>query len=88
MDIYCPKCGEPWDNDELHYVAEENDTTYKATLDEFQKIGCGVFDGQPCADPADRRRALVMSVGFEIMGDDVDGIAVMMEDAEAFGMFS
>ena len=28
MDIYCRKCGEPWDNDELHEQAAENGSTY------------------------------------------------------------
>jgi len=88
MDIYCPKCGEPWDADEFHYVAEENETTYREELAKFSRIGCQVFDGQPCADPEDRRRALAMSVALELMGDDVDGIAAMMGDAEALGMFS
>jgi predicted nucleic acid-binding Zn ribbon protein len=28
MDINCPKCGEAWDMDELHDIAEENDTVF------------------------------------------------------------
>lgn len=28
MDLYCAKCGEPWDNDTFHDVADENGSTY------------------------------------------------------------
>ena len=85
MDINCPKCGEPWDAEELHYVAEENETTFSEELAKFSRIGCQVFDGQHCSDPADQRRALAASIAFEIMGDDVDGIASFMEDYEELG---
>jgi hypothetical protein len=80
MDINCPKCGEPWDMDELHYVAEENQTTFTEEVKKFSTAGCQVFDGQPCTEPADRTRALAAAVALELLGDDVDGIAAFMED--------
>jgi hypothetical protein len=79
MDINCPKCGEPWDADELHYVAEENETTFTEEVKKFSTAGCEVF-GEQHADPADQQRALAASVAFKLLGDDVDGIASFMED--------
>jgi hypothetical protein len=79
MDINCPKCGEPWNADELHYVAKENQTTFSEELAKFSRTGCEVF-GEQHADPADQQRALAASVAFKLMGDDVDGIAAFMED--------
>lgn len=35
MDIYCPKCGEPWDNEEFHEVAADN----KAERDRLAALG-------------------------------------------------
>ena len=85
MDIYCPKCGEPWNAEELHYVAEENQTTFPEELAKFSRIGCEVF-GEQHADPADQQRALAAAVAFELMGDDVDGIASFLEDYEEMGL--
>jgi hypothetical protein len=79
MDINCPKCGEPWDAEELHYVAEENQTTFSEELAKFRRTGCEVF-GEQHADPADQRKALAATIAFDLMGDDVDGIASFMED--------
>ena len=44
MDIYCRKCGEPWDHDELHEVAEEQGRTYDEVRELFARNGCAVFD--------------------------------------------
>jgi hypothetical protein len=89
MDIYCPRCGEPWDTDEFHYLAEELGTTFNDTMTQFARKGCEVIPEQshnPYAQ-LDHRRALVAAVAFEIMGDDVDGIVAMMDDAEALGLW-
>lgn len=76
MDITCPKCSEPCDMDELH----EFDMSFDAAKNLFFTQGCGVlFNGRPCETvrslAADASAAL-----FDLMPDDVDGIASMMED--------
>jgi len=85
MDINCPKCGEPWDADELHYIAAEHGMTFSQKVTAFSRTGCEVF-GEQHADPADQQRALAAAVAFELMGDDVDGVASFLEDYEEMGL--
>lgn len=59
MDIYCPVCGEPWDNESLHEeVALRNqvgeDTSYAVVSAEFRRDGCKAFrefGASPCTRP-------------------------------------
>ena len=47
FDIKCPHCGEPWDNDCLHDVAEyggPENLSYKSASKAFAKVGCGLFN--------------------------------------------
>jgi len=38
MDIYCPKCGEPWEHDSLHDVAQERyGIPYYLQYDKFNR---------------------------------------------------
>lgn len=52
MDIHCPKCGEPWDSDELHLMPGSFERNYER----FQREGCAVFEtscnfpGEPCRE--------------------------------------
>ena len=87
MDIYCHVCGEPVDIDELHYIAEDEHSTFREVLAQFTAEGCTALNGV-CNPFPDTRRATVAAIASELLGDDVDGIAAMMEDAEALGMFS
>lgn len=78
MDIYCPRCGEPCDHDELHMQEVSYDEARRTFYN--QSLGCGqLFDGRPCtlqaSDQAMQARVLV-----DLLGDDVDGIAAMHED--------
>lgn len=86
MDVYCPRCAEPWDPYEFHDVAVEQETTYDAIRRRFFTEGCGVtFGGRPCAE-SDSLRAQASGVLAEMLGDDVDGIAAMLDDFEYMGM--
>ena len=89
MDIYCVKCGEPWDIDELH-DAEDPDTGkllgFHKALKVFRGSGCEVFGSShnsPNTNP-DKvfglTAAEASAVLFDILGDDVDGIAAEMSD--------
>lgn len=64
MDIYCPRCGEPWDNDSLHEAAQEHGSTYEAIKTAFRTLGCSAIEYGPDAGPTcevvlDDRTALV-----------------------------
>jgi hypothetical protein len=75
MDLICPRCAEPWDNDSLH----ENDAElpYDKAYKLFRTQGCGaIFEGvdcQPTANPALAELA-------DLLGDDSDGYAAVVDD--------
>ena len=80
MDIKCPKCREPWDNDTIHDYADEIGSTYAEVSKLFRTKGCGVaFDewGITC-EKAEGSETL--SVLADLLGDDIDGYASMVED--------
>lgn len=79
MDLYCSKCGEPWELDTMHDVAEENDMTFNKAVEYFRKKGCAAL-GASCGEPANVGRAMAFAALHDLMGDDVDGIAAMLED--------
>lgn len=86
MDLYCPKCGEPCDNDEFHAVAEETGRTYSIIVHKFQDQGCEGI-GQKCSKPSTQvdstfglTRQDAASALYDILGDDMDGAAAMLED--------
>lgn len=101
MDIYCPKCGEPIELDCLHDEVDQKvsegkfDYTFQNALHAFQTKGCESLtvygNGEPCIPASGttsaNARAHAMSAMFDLLGDDVDGAAAMMEDAEMWGMF-
>lgn len=63
MDIYCPKCGEPWDHDELHYVGE---TTYAIASADFAARGCAVFGAECNTEHPDNAAALCAQAAMEL----------------------
>jgi hypothetical protein len=76
MDIYCPKCSEPVDTDYFHDIAESTDSTWIEVSRAFQQIGCealGDSHGEGESNP-------YASALYDLLGDDVDGAAAMMED--------
>lgn len=87
MDIPCPRCGEPWDIAELHYYAKNEGITYEQAQREFQKRGCYAMGAGASCEPVEDNRTAAAAVLYELMGDDLDGVAAMMEDAEMLGLF-
>jgi len=80
MDIKCPFCREPWDNDSIHDYAGEVDSTYAEVSKLFRTKGCGVaFSewGITCKKSARNGDLLALA---ELLGDDLDGYASMVED--------
>lgn len=81
MDVYCPRCGEPWDAYGIQGGGE-------FTKEEQQQFWRG--EGCPCCigNEVDSRpfRAEATKVLAEVLGNDIDGIASMLDDAEYLGM--
>jgi hypothetical protein len=90
MDLYCPVCAEPIDFDELHYMGDYTDgvdVPFAVARERFARIGCEAFGQSHNRDGVGSFRAEASSMLFDLLGDDVDGVAAMMEDAEYMGMF-
>lgn len=85
MDMICPICREPWDNDELHEaVAEGKYPNYDAAYKAFRTKGCGeVYENTACKPDAGTAARLEVA---DLLGDDSDGYMAMMEDADAMGV--
>lgn len=55
-DIFCSKCGEPWDLYELHDIIRPNNLTltFNDAAKQFSQFGCGAFttgNPEPCTVP-------------------------------------
>jgi len=76
MDVYCERCGEPWDA----YGVEHGDLTPEERRRFWAGQGCPSCYGKP----VERRpfRARLAGALQDILGDDVDGLAAELEDAE------
>jgi len=74
MDVYCPRCGEPW---EIDYV------NFEMTPEERSKFwageGCPACKGKPAPEKKPLR-AEATAVLRDMLGDDTDGIAAELED--------
>lgn len=80
MDVFCPRCSEPWDFDSFSEIVEEG--AY-ATVDDawsaFRVKGCDIFaswgvsHGDGKADPG-------IAVVYDLLGDDMDGAAAEVQD--------
>ena len=77
MDVYCQKCGEPWDVFSLHDIEEET----PGGRDRFLNgEGCPACDwGKKVPDDVPKRSE-AMKTAREVLGDDIDGIAAVMAD--------
>jgi hypothetical protein len=86
MDIYCVRCGEPTDIDELHQRAGETQSSFKFVQSDYYARGCEALgypkcDREESLDNEGRLSAsLAMSTMVDLLGEDIDGIASMMED--------
>jgi hypothetical protein len=91
QDVYCPVCGEPWENDTLHEYAQERGITYKEVFNTFFTEGCAEAFSEWGISSCEKSeesslRASASSVLFDILGDDVDGIISTMSDMEYLGL--
>ena len=81
MDIICPKCGEPWEFDSLHDAVMPFEQAAKL----FRTEGCGVVFGNSWCDRGAKSIPAVAAI-YDLLGDDMDGAASMLDDAEFLGM--
>ena len=75
MDLYCQRCGEPWEH---YYVHHEMEPDERNAFLAGKHCPC-------CHDKEVERipfRAELAAAFSDILGDDTDGIAIEMEDAE------
>lgn len=73
MDIYCPRCGEPW---EISHVYHEMTDQERGDL--LAGRGCST---ECRANPPRATELTAKSqVVLDLLGDDLDGAAAMMED--------
>lgn len=83
MDLYCMTCAEAWDNDSLHEEAEASGRTYREVAADFRKNGCkalsAAFGPQIC-EPTDPETSETIGIVYELLGDDMDGDAVELDD--------
>lgn len=67
--------------------AEDYATGYPRALrdvrEDFYRRGCVAIGGDPC-EATDRGRTA--AAVYDLLGDDLDGAAAMLEDAEALGL--
>lgn len=99
MDLYCRRCGEPWDSDSLHDEVRERvevgeQATYEQVAREFVRFGCAAFHvmmGQPaawrCELNPNSGRASASGALMDVMPDDLDAVASTMEEAERLGIW-
>lgn len=117
MDLFCPKCGEPIENDMIHdrveelklapsYYLEEHDpfsqrernpeyssevaqAAYRKLAAEFRTKGCPVLGltCSPVVSESQKMRSSAAAAMYDLLGDDMDGAAAMLEDADMLGYF-
>jgi hypothetical protein len=85
MDVYCLKCGEPYD------VISVTDMTYRSDggtrIQFYAGEGCPSCDWGKKAPNEPPFRSELMQAGLDILGDDVDGLAATLEDYDfLFGL--
>jgi hypothetical protein len=76
MDIYCQRCGEPWDA----YGARHGDMTPEEKERFFKGEDCPACHGKEVKKRPFRAQAT--AVLSDLLGDDIDGLAAELEDAE------
>lgn len=86
MDIRCPHCAEPWDLDSLHDAVDEGlHEDFAAARKAFTVHGCKAFDTSH-GELIDAGRRNLISEVYALSGDDIDGAASDLEDAEFLGL--
>lgn len=75
MDLYCERCGEPYD---FHHVMHDMTPEEKDSF--LTGKHCPACKAQQEVEQP--MRAMVAAALHDVLGDDLDGLAAEMEDAE------
>ncbi len=75
MDLYCRRWGEPWDMDYVNWEMKPQEKT-----DFRSGKCCPACRGKTISEKP--FRATLAGVLGDLLGDDIDGLAAEMEDAE------
>ena len=76
MDLYCKRCGEPWE----FYGVFHGDMTDEEKDRFLSGKGCPSCYGKEVGNRP--FRAELTAALHEVLGDDIDGLASELEDAE------
>lgn len=79
MDVYCRHCGEPCD---VYHLEHDMEPEFRKMFKEGK--GCDSCEGK--GPKLNNKLTLAMEVTSDLLGDDFDGIASMMDDFEYVGM--
>ena len=79
MDIPCTICGESFDMDELHYIAEETNSTHDQVREKFYREGCNIVLGSAtrCTPSGNSSARFELA---DLLGADIAGYASLTED--------
>lgn len=85
MDVYCPKCSEPFDPDEFHgWEGRDYETNRRLFFSQgCEGMGMRCSDSPPqtvAGEPDGFTKGEACAALAELLGDDVDGIASTMDD--------
>lgn len=84
MDIYCQRCGEPWEVCGL-WDFEEDD--YKGARKDFLRgKGCPSCSWGASAPEEQPPQARATEAMIDILGDDIDGVASELEEIDYLGI--
>ena len=86
MDNYCQKCAEPWDIFSVNEFSVEYDGG--TSKDFYNGKGCPCCNwGKDNIELNNRQKMTtdLMSICRDLLGDDIDGMASIMDDAEYLG---
>lgn len=84
MDMLCPVCAEPYDNDFFHEMGDELGMTYQALTRLFMQKGCEALGEKHNGETTSNNSAIISAM-YDLLGDDTDGAMAMLEDAELLG---
>lgn len=82
MDIYCSRCGEPWDIDTVFHESPEEFERHESLITRCPSCP---EDPRQISARAKKRRPF-LQVLADVMGDDIDGFASECENLENSGI--
>jgi type II secretory ATPase GspE/PulE/Tfp pilus assembly ATPase PilB-like protein len=88
MDVYCQHCDEPYDVYSAHHeLGDDNLDSMQAKNDFISGKGCPSCNWGKKGDSTNSFKSEAMSAMSDILGDDIDGMASMLDDYEyMFGL--